>query len=77
MLSLNLEQRESKQVSFILGGYIGYYKKIEEKIIYLASINLDDAELYMEWVNKPNVVMLFLMVIKQKRSEVKRKLVMN
>lgn len=35
---------------------MSYYKKIEGKNIYLASINLDDAEQYMEWVNAPNVV---------------------
>ena len=33
-----------------------YYKKIEGKNIYLASINLDDAGQYMEWVNDSNVV---------------------
>lgn len=35
---------------------MSYYKKIEGDTIYLASINLDDAEQYMGWVNDPNVV---------------------
>ena len=35
---------------------MGYYKKIEGKDIYLASINLDDAEQYMGWVNDSDVV---------------------
>lgn len=35
---------------------MGYYQKIEGKNIYLASIKLDDAAQYMEWVNKTNIV---------------------
>ena len=35
---------------------MSYYKKIEGDTIYLASINLDDAKEYMQWVNAPNVV---------------------
>jgi len=33
---------------------MSYYKKIDGKDIYLASINLDDASKYMTWVNQPD-----------------------
>ena len=32
-----------------------YFKKVEGEKVYLSPINLDDCELYVKWLNNPNI----------------------